>query len=71
MFNQTENMIARTEYQQMQNASAEFVEGVEVASEPGWVRRLFSTLTNRKPAKPEKTPAQPTYERRSLQTKHG
>lgn len=71
MFNQTENMIARTEYQQIHGGSASFVEGVELPSEPGRVRRLFSALTSRKPGKTEKTPAQPTYERRALKTKHG
>ena len=71
MFNQTENMIARTEYQQMQDGCASFVEGVEVPSEPGWVRRLLSTFTNRKPARLEKAPAQPVRERRVLRTKHG
>jgi len=71
MFNQTENMIARMEYQQMQNTSGGFVEGMEVAGEPGLVRRLLSQLINRKPAKPRKAPAHPTHVRRALQTKHG
>lgn len=69
MFNQTENMIARAEYQQV--LSSHFVEGVEVASEPGLLRRLLSAFTSRKPAKPEKTPAQPKYEQKVLKTKHG
>ena len=58
MFNLTENMIARMEYQQMQIMSATHMEGVEVASETGWVRRFLHALANRKPAKTIKAPSQ-------------
>ena len=55
----------------MQDASACYVEGTEVASKPGLVRWLFSVLTNRKQSKSEKTLEQTMYGQRTLQTKHG
>jgi len=58
MFNQNENMIARAEYQMMQGVSASDVEGVEVASELGWLRRMLNAFANRKPATAVSTPEQ-------------
>lgn len=58
MFNQMEHMIARSEYQQMQQARVSVDEGVEVAAKPGWMRRLWCVLRGRRLSKKEKAPAQ-------------